>query len=78
MEDFVAFCQPGFAKMATSFRLEDAARPHQGLHLSVETRVWVADQGTRRRFSAYWLVMRPASRRIRREWLQRIEERSLT
>ncbi|HMC36666.1 MAG TPA: ABC transporter ATP-binding protein, partial [Actinomycetota bacterium] len=78
MEDFVAFCQPGFAKMATSFRLEDAARPHQGLHLSVETRVWIADQGTRRRFSAYWLVMRPTSRRIRREWLHRIEERSLT
>jgi hypothetical protein len=77
VEDFVAFCHPGFAKIATSFRLEDAARPHQGLHLRMETRAWVADQGTQRRFSAYWRLMRPASRRIGREWLRRIEQRSL-
>ncbi|OLB73686.1 MAG: hypothetical protein AUI14_25510 [Actinobacteria bacterium 13_2_20CM_2_71_6] len=60
--DFIAFDEPGWAKMAVNFRVADGA-------LTTETRVWLTDASARRAFAAYWLVIRPFSGLIRRTWL---------
>lgn len=68
-DDFGGFAEPGYAKMAMSFRLE-------GSTLSTETRVLLTDAGARRRFAAYWTAIRPFSGLIRRVWLQAIRRRA--
>jgi hypothetical protein len=67
--DFRAFAEPGYAKMAMNFRLEDGV-------LSTETRVFLTDEQSRRAFRRYWLVIRPFSGLIRRLWLRGIERRA--
>ena len=57
---------PGTAKAAWNFAVE---RRPGGTELRTETRVVCADMATRRRFRAYWLVIRPFSSLIRREML---------
>jgi hypothetical protein len=52
-----------FAKMALDFRVVDG-------RLTTETRVWLTDARARRRFRAYWLVVRPLSGLVRRSWLR--------
>lgn len=58
---------PGTAKAAWSFAV--ARRAGGGTELRTETRVLCADMATRRRFRAYWLLIRPFSGLIRREML---------
>ena len=66
-DDFVAFAEPGYAKMAVDLR----ARPDgDGAVLETETRVFLTDPASRRRFAAYWLVVRPFSGLTRRLWLR--------
>jgi hypothetical protein len=67
--DFARFDEPGFAKMAMNFRLD-------GSTLWTETRVWLTDAPSRRRFLAYWLAVRPGSGLIRRSWLRAIKRRA--
>jgi hypothetical protein len=67
--DFVPFDEPGFAKMALSFRLD-------GRTLSTETRVLLTDERSRRAFRRYWLLIRPFSGLLRRVWLRAIERRA--
>jgi hypothetical protein len=43
-----------------------------------ETRVLASDADARRRFRAYWLVVRPWSGAVRREWLRAIERRAVS
>lgn len=69
--DFASFDEPGYAKMAMNFRLD-------GSTLWTETRVWVTDAASRRKFLAYWLVVRPGSGLIRRSWLRAIKTRAET
>jgi hypothetical protein len=57
----------GTAKAAWSFAV--GRRPGGGAELRTETRVLCADGATRRRFRAFWLVIRPFSGLIRREML---------
>jgi len=57
---------PGSAKAAWSFTV---TRRPGGTELGTETRVLCADAAVRRRFRAYWLVIRPFSGLIRREML---------
>lgn len=61
----------GWAEMALNFRVADGA-------LHTETRVWLTTSAARRRFTAYWLIIRPWSGLIRREWLRAIARRALT
>jgi hypothetical protein len=68
-EDFGAFAEPGWAKMAMDFRVEAAL-------LVTETRVRCTDTWARRRFRAYWLVIRPFSGLVRRSWLQAAKRRA--
>ncbi|MEP7335602.1 MAG: hypothetical protein ABI717_07460, partial [Actinomycetota bacterium] len=63
------FAEPGYAKMAFNFRLEDRV-------LSTETRVLLTDERSRKLFRRYWIVIRPFSGLIRREWLRAIARRA--
>ncbi len=63
---FATFDEPGFAKMAMDFR----AVPEQGgSRLETETRIFLTDAASQRRFACYWLVVRPFSGVVRRSWL---------
>jgi hypothetical protein len=66
---FAHFTAPGWAKMALDFRAT-------GAELTTETRVWLTDEVSRRRFRRYWLVIRPFSGLIRRQWLAAIDRRA--
>jgi hypothetical protein len=68
-EHFIAFDQPGYAKVAFNFTLADGA-------LSTETRIAGTDPQASRRFALYWLAVRPGSGLIRREWLGAIAKRA--
>lgn len=73
VDDFVAFAEPGWAKMA----LDLCAVPDgTGARLETETRVFLTDRTARRRFAAYWLVIRPFSGLIRRLWLRAAKRRA--
>jgi len=67
VEDFVAFAEPGYAKMAMDLRAVPEA---DGSRLETETRVYLTDASARRRFRAYWLAVRPFSGLVRRSWLK--------
>lgn len=66
---FRTFGEPGHVKIATNFRTG-------GDLLTTETRVWCTDAAARRRFRAYWTLIRPFSGLIRREWLRAIRRRA--
>ncbi|MCF2531775.1 hypothetical protein [Yinghuangia soli] len=68
-EAFLKFGEPGYLKAAVNFR-------RHGSTVSTETRVWATDERTRRRFRAYWMVIRGPSGMIRRVWLKAIRERA--
>ncbi len=64
--EFAAFAEPGYAKLALSFR----ATPVRGVtHLSTETRVRCTDAESRAAFLRYWRVVGLFSAFIRRRWL---------
>jgi hypothetical protein len=67
VDDFVAFAEPGYAKVALDLR---AVPDRNGARLETETRIFLTDRASRRRFAAYWLVVRPFSGLVRREWLR--------
>jgi hypothetical protein len=68
-EHFTNFAEPGYAKVAFNFRLA-------GEELSTETRIAGTDPRARRRFGLYWLLIRPGSGLIRREWLRAIAKQA--
>ena len=72
-EDFLRFSEPGYAKMAMDLR---ALPDGEGARLETETRVFLTDAAARRRFGAYWLVVRPFSGLIRRRWLRAAKQRA--
>lgn len=67
---FASFEEPGFAKMAMNLRVVGRG-PHA--ELATETRVACTDDRARRRFRAYWSVIRPFSGLIRTEMLRAIK-----
>ena len=73
--DFLAFAEPGWAKMAIDLR---ATPDGDGARLETETRVFLTDRASRRRFAAYWFVVRPFSGLIRRRWLRAAKQRGET
>jgi hypothetical protein len=70
LADFHAFDRPGFAKLALSFKLEPVAG---GTRVITETRVDTTDPLARRRFGAYWRVIRVGSGAIRWSWLRALK-----
>ena len=72
---FAALDPAGLAKLVLNF----TAQPEgQGTRLTTRTRVWCGDDAVRRRFTAYWLLIRPASGFIRRRLLRRVHDAALT
>ena len=72
-EDFIGFAEPGYAKMAVDLR---AVPDGDGALLETETRVYLTDGASRRRFAAYWLLIRPFSGLTRRRWLRAAKRRA--
>jgi hypothetical protein len=69
VDQFLHFQEPGYAKVAFNFRLVDG-------EISTETRIAATDPRARRRFGLYWLLIRPGSGLIRREWLRALDRRA--
>jgi len=61
---FRTFGEPGFAKIATSLRVDPYG--NDSSIVTMETRVAITDDTSRRRFRGYWLVIGPFSSLIRR------------
>jgi hypothetical protein len=72
--DFVAFCEPGYAKAAIAFTVFPE---REGTRVRTETRVVGTSAEATRSLGRYWLVIRPASDAIRRSWLAAIRRRAL-
>lgn len=72
-EAFLAFEEPGWAKAAMNFSVAESGR---GTRLTTETRIVATDARARRRFGAYWRVVRPGSGLIRRMWLRAVKRRA--
>jgi hypothetical protein len=72
-EAWSAFDEPGFAKAVMNFR--SAAVGDQAV-LETETRVYLTDAPSRRRFARYWRLIRPWSGLIRRSWLRAAKRRA--
>jgi len=72
-DEFLAFDQPGFVKVAMNFTLSE----HEGAtRLVTETRILGTDRRARRKFALYWLLIRLGSGAIRRSWLRAIARRA--
>lgn len=63
-DEFATFDEPGFAKIAVSLRVDPYGRGSS--ILTVETRVALTDDESRRRFRRYWFLISPFSDLIRR------------
>jgi hypothetical protein len=73
-ERFVQFADPGLAKLVMNFATK--ALGDTRTLMTTETRVWCTDAAARRRFAAYWYLIRPASGLIRREMLRLTKARA--
>jgi len=73
LEEFTGFDEPGWVKYLTDFHLESR---DGGVQLSTETRGHSTDQRARRRFAAYWALIRPGSGLIRRDMLATVARRA--
>ncbi|MEN3330973.1 MAG: hypothetical protein V7641_338 [Blastocatellia bacterium] len=62
-------CRPGLAKAAWNFTIESSG---QVTKVVTETRVQCTDRQSRRRFRAYWLLIRPFSGLLRRYMLREL------
>jgi hypothetical protein len=72
VEDFRGFDEPGFAKAALNFRVTPE---RGGSRITTETRIVGTDPAARRKFRAYWLLIRLGSGAIRRSWLKAVRRR---
>jgi len=63
-EQFTSFDEPGFAKIAASLGIDPYG--NDSSILTMETRVAITDDKSRRRFRRYWLLIGPFSSLIRR------------
>jgi hypothetical protein len=71
-EAFRRFDAPGYAKGAMNLYAIPAG---DATELVTETRVWTTDEGARRAFRPYWLLVRAAGEPIRRELLAAVARR---
>lgn len=73
-EEFLAFQDPGFARVVMNFAIEDAGGGWS--RLTTETRIFAPEGRARRRFGAYWRLIYPGSSLIRVGWLEAIKRRA--
>lgn len=70
--DFLAFNEPGSAKLALSFSIERLSNTSS--RLRTETRVLCLDNTAQRKFAPYWYIIRPVSGLIRLRMLKSISQ----
>ena len=73
-EEFLAYTDPGVARVAMNFAIEDAGGGFS--LLTTETRIFAPEGEPRRRFAAYWRLIYPGSALIRVGWLEGIRKRA--
>jgi hypothetical protein len=73
-ENFLAFSQPGYAKLVLNFHIEPQS--DQACRLHTQTRIAVTDRAALYKFAAYWCLIRPGSGLIRRLWLRAIAQQA--
>ena len=71
-EEFLAFERPGYAKATLSFYVGED-RGEGCVEVITETRVYVPDPVTRRKFAVYWRLIYPGSAFLRRMWLRAVK-----
>lgn len=72
-ERFIAFDEPDYAKIVTTFRLEDIP---SGTRLLTETRIHTTDEAAARKFNRYWRLVRPGASLTVRSMLNAIKRRA--
>jgi hypothetical protein len=72
-EEYLAFDEPGYAKVATDFRVVPEG---SGSLLSTTTRIHLTDDHARRAFGRYWLLVRYGSWAVRKSWLRAARKRA--
>jgi hypothetical protein len=75
-DEFAAVDRPDLAKAVMNLRADGG--PEGPVTLSTETRVTIQDPGARRRFAAYWTVIRPGSGLLRHTLLRAVRRRAET
>ena len=65
--EFASFAEPGVAKIALNFKLDNAA---DGVRLSTQTRVKCSDRASLRKFRLYWTFTAPFSELVWMEMLR--------
>jgi len=73
-DSFLAFAEPGYAKVTLSFHVENLGGDWS--RVTTQTRVLGTDENSRRRFGAYWRAIYPGSAIIRRMMLRGIKLRA--
>jgi hypothetical protein len=68
-EEFLAFDEPGYSKMAVNFTIHPEG---SGSRIVTETRVVGTSVEATKRFGRYWFVIKWGSAAIRRSWLNAI------
>ncbi len=71
-DQFREFSPPGCAKAAWNFSLSQ--RSPESTRLATETRVLCLDRSSRRKFAAYWFIVRPFSGWIRMQMLAVVKQ----
>ena len=71
-DEFAAFSEPGYAKIAWTFWVDPLDAAASGFH--TETRVMTTDAASRARFRLYWAIFSPGIRLIRHEILRLVRE----
>ncbi len=70
---FRTFDEPGWAKAAMSLGVEPSRR---GTTVTADTRIHTTDEASRRRFAAYWMLIRISGGLIRQELLRATARRA--
>jgi len=74
-QEFVEFGQPDYAKVAANFCVSEGRRDGR-FKVSTESRIYVADPTTRKKFARYWFVIYVGSSYIRTLMLQAVKRRA--
>jgi hypothetical protein len=73
-QEFVQFEKPDYAKVAANFYISESSRDGH-FKVCTESRIYIADPTTRKKFARYWFVIYLGSSYIRTLMLQAIKRR---
>ena len=74
-QEFVQFERPDYAKVAANFCVSEGSRDGR-FKVSTESRIYIADATTRKKFARYWFIIYLGSSYIRTLMLQAIKRRA--